>query len=152
MANPTCPCSSGLRLHLCCGPYLTNDREPPDAEALMRSRFTAFATVDTAYLWKTLHPEHLDRRRDESEVRAELAQTARLHRFRHLTILDRCLGALEESSYVLFHAKLFNKGREVSFVEASTFRHDSIRWRYLSGELKDAHAGWEGLRLANFKR
>lgn len=152
MANPTCPCTSGLRLHLCCGPCLKNDQEAPDAEALMRSRFAAFATVDTAYLWKTLHPGHPDRQRDESEVRAELAQSARLHRFRQLTLLDRHLGEHDEASYVLFHAKVFNKGRDVSFIEASTFRHDATGWRYLNGETKDVQAGWEKLRLVDFKR
>lgn len=151
MANPTCPCTSGLRLHLCCGPYLKNEKEPPDAEALMRSRFAAYAVVDTAYLWKTLHPAHPDRQHDEDYLRTQLAQSARLHRYRKLTVLDRSLGEHNDASHVLFHAKIFSSGRDVSFVEASTFRYDATGWRYLSGDLKDASPGWEALRLSNFK-
>ena len=35
--------------------------EAPDAERLMRSRYSAFALREVAYLWKTLHPDHPDR-------------------------------------------------------------------------------------------
>lgn len=140
-----------MRLHLCCGPYLRHDAEPLDAEALMRSRFAAYAAANTLYLWKTLHPAHPDRQREEREVRMELMQAAQTHRYRQLTILDRHLGARNEASRVLFHAKVFTKGRDVSFVEASTFRHDSIGWRYLTGDFRDARTGWEKLRLADFE-
>lgn len=150
MANPPCPCTSGVRLHLCCGPYLSGDREPPDAEALMRSRFAAFATGNTAHLWRTLHPSHPIRQGDETTTRAELGQSARAHRYQRLTILDRNLTDTDDTSRVLFHARVFRTGREVSFVEASTFRHDGTGWRYLSGEPRDAAPGWEALTLADF--
>ena len=150
MANPPCPCTSGLRLHLCCGPSLAGEREPPDAEALMRSRFAAFATGHTAHLWRTLHPDHPDRSRAQDEVVAELARTARGLRYQKLTILDRELRKAGEPSRVLFHAKIFERGREVSFVEASTFRHDGTGWRYLAGELREATPGWERLTLRDF--
>lgn len=149
MANPPCPCGSGLRLHLCCGPYLRGDREPPDAEALMRSRFSAFALREVDHLWRTLHPTHPDRQRDEKTVRAEIADAARTHRYQRLTILDRRLGSHDEASQVLFHARIFQAGRDVSFVEASTFLHDGTGWRYLSGELRPSQPGWENLTLGD---
>nr|WP_316226808.1 SEC-C metal-binding domain-containing protein [Bradyrhizobium sp. SZCCHNS3052] len=37
-----CPCGSGLPYDRCCGPYLDGDDQPPTAEALMRSRYTAY--------------------------------------------------------------------------------------------------------------
>ena len=37
---------------------------------------------------------------------------------------------------VLFHATVFEKGRDRSFVELSTFAHDGTGWRYLSGEAR----------------
>ena len=48
-----CPCCSGKPLNDCCGPYLQNLRSAPTAEALMRSRYTAYTLLDTAYLNKT---------------------------------------------------------------------------------------------------
>jgi len=152
MANPPCPCGSGLRLHLCCGPYLRGDREPPDAEALMRSRFSAFALRNVDHLWRTLHPAHPDRQGDEATARKEIAEAARNQRFLRLTILDRRLGTPVETSLVLFHARIFQAGREQSFVEASTFRHDGTGWRYLSGDLRPPQPGWEKLTLADFDR
>ncbi len=61
-----CPCGrmgSGLKplsLAACCGPYLDNfaDRAAPDAQALMRSRYTAFVLERADYLLATWHAGH----------------------------------------------------------------------------------------------
>ena len=47
-ATPTgaCPCGSLLAYAVCCGPLLTGERHAETAEALMRSRYTAFAVAD----------------------------------------------------------------------------------------------------------
>jgi SEC-C motif-containing protein len=52
----SCPCGSGLDLNACCAP-LHHGRPAPTAEALMRSRYTAFTTGDFDYLEKTCSPE-----------------------------------------------------------------------------------------------
>ncbi|MEH3034716.1 MAG: YchJ family metal-binding protein [Aeromicrobium erythreum] len=50
-----CPCGTGLALGACCGPLL--DGAPADTpEALMRSRYTAFAFGDEQHLLRTWHP------------------------------------------------------------------------------------------------
>lgn len=49
-----CPCGGGA-LAQCCGPLLAGTRAWT-AEALMRSRYTAFVLDDTDYLWRTWHP------------------------------------------------------------------------------------------------
>lgn len=51
-----CPCGLGATFDACCGRYITLGANPPTAEALMRSRFTAFALGDTAYLRHSWHP------------------------------------------------------------------------------------------------
>ncbi len=54
-AESCCPCGSGRSLVACCQPYL--DGEPAaTAEALMRSRYTAFARGDEDHLFRTWHP------------------------------------------------------------------------------------------------
>jgi SEC-C motif-containing protein len=58
-----CPCG---RLHLkktlaydaCCGRWLQADTPAPDAESLMRSRYSAFVLEREAYLLRTWHASH----------------------------------------------------------------------------------------------
>ncbi len=49
----SCPCGSGKDLGACCGPYISDAAKPPTAEALMRSRFTAFTQGAFDYIGKT---------------------------------------------------------------------------------------------------
>ncbi|SEJ65563.1 YchJ family protein [Demequina mangrovi] len=51
-----CPCGSGAAFAECCRPFLRGDAHAPTAEALMRSRYTAFVRRDAAYLASTWHP------------------------------------------------------------------------------------------------
>ncbi len=52
-----CPCGSGNELSQCCEPYIEGTKKPSTAEALMRSRYTAFATGKVDYIEKTVLPE-----------------------------------------------------------------------------------------------
>lgn len=51
-----CPCGTGKTYGQCCQPY-HQGQPAPTPEALMRSRFSAFVSGDTAYLLSTWHPE-----------------------------------------------------------------------------------------------
>ncbi len=53
-----CPCDSGKPFAQCCQPYLNNTTAAPTAEALMRSRYTAYTHHNRAYLLATWHPDH----------------------------------------------------------------------------------------------
>ena len=67
-----CPCRSGKALDACCGPYLDGTALAPTAEALMRSRYSAFATAKIDYLQETLLPEtREDFNREEIEAWAK---------------------------------------------------------------------------------
>ncbi|MDN2704274.1 YchJ family metal-binding protein [Janthinobacterium sp. SUN100] len=52
--SAACPCG-GASYASCCGPYIAGDAVPPTAEALMRSRYTAFTLRDEPYLRATWH-------------------------------------------------------------------------------------------------
>ncbi|MGY2128003.1 YchJ family protein [Blastococcus sp. SYSU DS0617] len=56
MANRRCPCGTGLGYDECCGPLHTGAAPAATAEQLMRSRYSAFAVGDPAYLLATWHP------------------------------------------------------------------------------------------------
>jgi SEC-C motif-containing protein len=58
-----CPCGRAqgkktLASAQCCGRFLDSDTPAPDAESLMRSRYSAFVLEREAYLLHTWHPEH----------------------------------------------------------------------------------------------
>jgi len=55
VSDTRCPCGSGEAYANCCGP-LHAGAPAPTAERLMRSRFSAFALGDAAYLLRSWHP------------------------------------------------------------------------------------------------
>jgi SEC-C motif domain protein len=130
-----CPCGSGRAYKVCCGPLHRGEREARDAEALMRSRFAAFAKKEAAYLWRTLHPDHEDRQHDEAHVVRKIRSSASDLRYAGLAILDRREPGADGIAQVLFFARIFDKSQEQSFVELSDFAHDGEGWRYLRGTL-----------------
>jgi SEC-C motif-containing protein len=134
MAKDTCPCGTGERYATCCGPFHKGAAEPPTAERLMRSRFSAFARREVGYLWRTLDAAHPDRARPEAEVRRELLAACNRFRYVRLHVLTATERPPGEESQVTFRAEVFESGKDRSFTEASRFRHDGTGWRYLSGE------------------
>jgi SEC-C motif domain protein len=51
-----CPCGSGMTYDQCCGPLHAGVATAPTALQLMRSRYSAFAVSDAAYLLASWHP------------------------------------------------------------------------------------------------
>lgn len=135
-----CPCRSGRPYKACCEPYHRGARQAPDAEALMRSRFAAFAKKEAVYLWRTLHADHEDRQHGEAWVLRSLRASAGTLRYAGLAILDRRDPGEDGIAQVLFLARLFEGSNDRSFVELSDFAHDGEGWRYLRGELLPAAA------------
>lgn len=135
MASPDlCPCGSGLVYKACCAPLHRGEREAPDAESMMRSRYAAYAKKEIGYLLRTIHPTHEDRKIPEAELRNLLAAAARNQRYMGLVILDHRGPNPEGISEVLFQARVFERGRDFTFVERSEFAHDGTGWRYVRGD------------------
>jgi SEC-C motif-containing protein len=119
----------------------------------MRSRYSAFALREVAWLWKSLHPDHPDRARPEAEVLRELRAFTQSHQYPGLVVMDRRPPDEHGVAQVLFFAKVFERGKERSFVERSDFRHDGTGWRYVSGVLRlpqELKGPPEALTLATF--
>jgi SEC-C motif domain protein len=49
-----CPCCSGRSFEACCDLYLNQNEVAPDAETLMRSRYTAYSLARIDYIEKTM--------------------------------------------------------------------------------------------------
>ncbi len=119
--NADCPCGGG-RYADCCGPYLRRESWPPTAEALMRSRYTAFALVDADYLIRTWHPRT---RPDALELD---------HReWTGLEITERVDGGPDDLMGIVgFVAQWQAGGRRGSQSERSAFVRRGGRWVYLA--------------------
>ncbi len=144
-----CPCGSGQDLRTCCEPF-HDGAEPPDPAALVRSRFSAFALGEGAYLHRTLHPDHPLRARAEADVVRELARARQQLRYRALTIHEVEVDG--DQARVLFTARVFEKGRDRSFTELSRFFRTGEGWRYLDGDLMPAsELDDEALTIAAFE-
>ena len=66
-----CPCGSGLAYEQCCRPYIEGEKWPETAEALVRSRYTAYGSGHFDYLVETTHPDYR-----EGITAEQLAQSA----------------------------------------------------------------------------
>ena len=125
-----CPCGSGDVLGACCGPVLHGQRRAPTAEALMRSRYTAFAVRDLEHLLRSWHPSTAPAR---EELAASLAEEVRWLR---LEILGtEAGGPFDDVGVVEFSA--ISKGPDGRSVqhERSRFVREDGTWLYLDGEL-----------------
>ena len=70
-----------------------------------------------------------------------------------LVVMDRRAPDEQGVAQVLFFAKVFERGKDRSFVERSDFRHDGTGWRYVSGVLRlpsELKSPPEALTLATF--
>jgi SEC-C motif-containing protein len=153
MATPDCPCGSGLRLKACCARFFDGAIEPPDAETLMRSRYSAFALGEVEHLWRTLDVTHPDRAEPKDALLLALRRMSRTSRWRGLVVLDRAPPDATGLARVLFLARIFQAGRDASFLECSEFRHEGHGWRYLRGESRPLAAvpgDPLALRIASF--
>jgi SEC-C motif-containing protein len=128
-----CPCRSGKKYKACCGPLHAGAREAETPEALMRSRFSAFARGLGAYLVKTLAAAHPDRALPEAALARELGSAKERQRFLDLCILHT--SAESDAGEVLFYARIFERGGDRSFAELSSFTREAGAWRYASGVL-----------------
>ena len=128
MATPLCPCQSGKRFADCCAPLLTGELSADNAEALMRSRYTAFTLRDEAYLLRSWHPST---RPASLDLAAEpLPKWIGLQVRQHVQ-------TGEDSAIVEFVARYRVGGRAQRLHETSRFLREAGRWMYVDGELAE---------------
>ncbi|MBI1260302.1 MAG: YchJ family protein [Rhizobiales bacterium] len=124
-----CPCGSGKTFGDCCAPYLAGSALPPSPEALMRSRYSAFATHNIDYLESTLLPGTRDDfDRDGVREWAEGATWTGLE-VRH----TEAGGPMDQTGVVEFIAHFSMQGEPRLHHETSSFVRQDGRWWYVDG-------------------
>ena len=128
-----CPCGSGETIAACCGPIVDGVTRAPTAEALMRSRFTAFALGRYEYIRQT----HASEMRTDTDVSGDDGIE-----WTHLDVLERAAGGVEdEMGTVTFAAHYRHRGVPGIHRERSRFRRDNGDWVYVDGDVEiAAHA------------
>jgi SEC-C motif-containing protein len=120
-----CPCLSGETYGACCGPLHAHAVPAPTAERLMRSRYSAFAVGDAAWLLETWHP---------STRPAELELDPDVRWFRLDVLRTEGGGPLDDRGTVEFAAHHAVDGRAEVQREVSRFVRDRARlWLYVDG-------------------
>ncbi|WP_067272365.1 YchJ family protein [Streptomyces jeddahensis] len=128
-APALCPCGSGAAYSQCCGRRHSGAAAAPTAEALMRSRYSAFAVRDEAYLLRTWHPETRPPRVDFDAGM----------RWTGLKILDTTDGsAFHTTGTVTFRAHYTDGGRAGVLHERSRFTRVGGAWVYVDGEFVES--------------
>ncbi|MDI1362275.1 YchJ family metal-binding protein [Methylotenera sp.] len=121
--NP-CPCESGKPYKACCEPFHKGS-PAPTAEALMRSRYTAFVLQLEDYLLSTWHPET----RPTSLGLAEDPPTKWLG-----LQIKHAENTSEITAIVEFVARYKIASKATRLHETSQFERIDGRWYYLNGE------------------
>ena len=123
-AKAVCPCGSALVYAACCGPYHAGLLVPPDAEALMRARYSAYVHHLESYLRATWCPDTCP---------AELGMDA-MPRPQWLGLEVRTHRVLDhEHATVEFVARYKLNGRATRLHEISRFTRVDGLWCYVDG-------------------
>ena len=126
---PRCRCCSGKTIKRCCGPIHAG-KVAPTPEALMRSRFAAYASGLAEYILDTTAPG--PQAQDDRRAWLESVRTfSRNTRFIRLKVTESVEDG--DEGFVTFFATLEQAGRDVSFGERSRFVRVDGRWLYHSG-------------------
>jgi SEC-C motif-containing protein len=122
-----CPCGSGKEFPACCGCYLVGAKFAPTAEALMRSRYTAYTLLREDYLLQTWHPST---RPAALNLAADTAT-----KWLGLEI-KRHEQQDAEHALVEFVARYKILGRAHRLHEVSRFVREHGLWLYVDGDMK----------------
>ena len=121
-----CPCGSTKPYIACCARYVEGNEPAPTAEALMRSRYTAYTQLREDYLLATWHPST----RPSALGMAEDAQTKWIG-------LDVKRHEQQDADHAIveFVARHKVNGRAHRLHEVSRFVREDGRWFYVDGDV-----------------
>ena len=150
MTRGPCPCRSGATYMECCRPAHTGERPPALPRDLVRARYSAFAIGLGEFLHATLADAHPDRAHGTAVPAriAELSRSGRTLKYMGVVVSEA------DDARALFLAKVFEKGKDRSFMELSRFVVEEGTLRYASGILLPRTAlpnGGDAMDIASYE-
>ncbi|PKB18878.1 YchJ family protein [Flavobacterium sp. 5] len=126
MASENCYCGAAKPFDVCCNLYINGIQKVPTALALMKSRYSAYATHQADYLLATTHSSE---RKHYS--REEILKWATSNQWQKLEIISATENTVEFKAY-------FKDENNVSQVhyEFSNFKKENDIWFYVDGKFK----------------
>lgn len=126
-----CACGSKAVYADCCQRYLENTAEPPTAELLMRSRYTAYTLAKIDYIEKSMMGDALAGFDvNEARIWAQSVEWIGLNVIKSYSAKDD-----DSRAFVEFIALYFESNRFKKLHELSEFKLVADRWFYIQGTL-----------------
>ena len=131
MDSEKCPCCSGKLYSECCEPIIKGSARAETPEALMRSRYSAYAKAEIDHLLKSTAPSQR-----ESIDRNEMRQWAERSKWLGLEILDAPPPAKDDTTgFVEFIARYTDRETPLEHHERAEFRKIKGEWYFYDGKL-----------------
>jgi SEC-C motif-containing protein len=130
-SSQSCPCGSGNSYRHCCCNYHSGELYPATAEALMRSRYTAYVLKNADYLLGSWSPK-------TRPVQIDFSMPA--VNWSGLEIIAIKKGtATDDKGMISFKAFYKADGKDHVMNEVSRFSKIAGRWYYVDGIVKENH-------------
>ena len=124
MIEKKCYCGSKKSFQECCEPFINGTQKAPTALALMRSRYSAYATLQADYILATTH---ISERNCHSK--SEILHWATSNQWLKLEIINATENMVEFKAYFLD-----SKLQKQIHHELSTFKLENGSWFYVDGQ------------------
>jgi len=126
-----CHCGTGLNYRDCCKPYIKGKKNAPTAEALMRSRYSAYVVGAIDYIFSTCS-ENISSRMDYESTK-RWSEKATWRGFKILAVK----GGEETSGRGTVHFEAYYEQEFMNHIyhEIANFEKENDRWIYVGGEI-----------------
>jgi SEC-C motif-containing protein len=126
-----CPCGSGREYSACCGQYISGKAKAPTAEALMRSRYSAYVEHEIDYIMNTCV-----RRKEDNIDYQSTKDWSEQSKWLGLKIISVEKGGLNNSDGVVeFEATYERDGLKDVHHETGKFKKENGEWLYVEGSI-----------------
>ena len=125
-----CPCGSESTYSDCCEPFIKKEKEPETAVQLMRARYSAYAKIETDFLYESLLPDK--RNTHDSEQTKSWSQKSTWNKLEVVGTKKGNQG--DTTGTVEFIAHYTVKGERTRHHEVATFKAVDGKWYFEDGE------------------
>ena len=126
-----CPCGSGRDYSECCEPYISGKEKAPSAEALMRSRYSAYAEHEVDYIINTC----VHKGKDDIDYKSTRDWSEQSTWLGLKIIACEKGGPADTEGTVEFEAAYERDGLKDVHHEKAKFKKDSGEWLYDEGHV-----------------
>jgi SEC-C motif-containing protein len=118
-----CYCGNQMTFENCCQLYIDGTKKTPTAEALMRSRYSAYAIGNADYLVATTHPSTRKKHK-----KSDILEWSKSNNWKRLKIINSTETIVKFSAYYID-----NHLKAQIHTEESTFIYEEENWFYVDG-------------------